>query len=120
MIRDFKPSLLENTPSKTLYHTEVSQQTRLRNQKATEILEIQKLVEKQPVNELIWHKIACNCIANEFNQHTHKTSAFTKQITPQIASHGPTPIDVISCLIRQYNINLTHYIKIQLSVSCES
>ena len=53
MIRDFKPSLLENTPSKTLYHTEISQQTRLRNQKATEILEIQKLVEKQPVNELI-------------------------------------------------------------------
>ena len=120
MIRDFKPSLLENTPSKTLYHTEISQQTRLRNQKATEILEIQKLVEKQPVNELIWHKIACNCIANEFNQHTQKTSAFTKQITPQIASQGPIPIDVISCLIRQHNINLTHYIKIQLSASCES
>ena len=53
MICDFKSSLLENTLSKNLYHTETSQQTRLRNQKATEILEIQKLVEKQPVNELI-------------------------------------------------------------------
>ena len=40
MIRDFKPSLLENTTRKNLYHTEISQQTRLRNQKATEILEI--------------------------------------------------------------------------------
>ena len=59
-------------------------------------------------------------IANEFNQHTHKTSAFTKQITPHIASYGPIQIDVIPCLIRQYNINLTHCIKIQLSVFCES
>ena len=40
MIRDYKPRLFENTPSKNPYHTETSQLTCPTNQKATEILEI--------------------------------------------------------------------------------
>ena len=51
--------------------------------------------------------------------HKKKTSAFPKQITPQILSHRPIPRDIISCLIRRYNINITHYINIPLSISCE-
>ena len=49
-----------------------------------------------------------------------KKSALTKQIPPQIVSHRPIPIDVISCLIRQCNNNIILYIKIPLSVSGES
>ena len=47
------------------------------------------------------------------------TSAFLKEITPQNVSHSyrPIPIDIISWSIRQYNNNVTHSIKIPLSVS---
>ena len=49
MIRDFKLSLFENTPSKILYHTETSQQTRATNQKVTEILEINKKPSRKTI-----------------------------------------------------------------------
>ena len=49
-----------------------------------------------------------------------KKGALAKRIPPQIVSHRPIPIDIISCLIRQYNNNIILYIKIPLSVSGES
>ena len=56
----------------------------------------------------------------KMNTSNIKKSALTKQIPPQIVSHRPIPIDVMSCLIRQYNNNIILYIKIPLSVSPES
>ena len=55
----------------------------------------------------------------KMNTSNIKKSALTKQIPPQIVSHRPIPIDVMSCLIKQYN-NIILYIKIPLSVSPES
>ena len=59
MIRDFKLSLFENTPSKNLHHTETSQRTPPTNQKPAEILEINNS----------FNISNCNCIENESNQH---------------------------------------------------
>ena len=52
------------------------------------------VIEKQPLNEFIYHKIACNFTENEFSQDK-QNSAFLKQITPQIFSHRLIQIDLI-------------------------
>ena len=118
MIRDFKPSLFENTPSKNLHHTETSQRTPPTNQKPAEILEINTKASWKTTCKWVHLTLVIATVLKMNPINIKKTNAFPKQITPQIVSHRPIPIDVISCLIRQYNNNITHYIKIPLSVSC--
>ena len=56
---------------------------------------------------------------NPINTHKKNECIPKTNHSPDSFSQAHSERDIISCLIRRYNISITHYIKIPLSISCE-